>query len=100
MGRLEWSYAPRFLAIALKYPQDPVAIDALGGLVASQFTPPEADQAAEILIRDHLESDKLIPIYYQLVHIVVPGSVVGRRAAPPRRRGKGPDARRSRPGML
>jgi len=66
LGRLDWSYAGRFLAIARKYPRDPIAIDALGGLVASRFTPPEAEQAAEILIRDHLESDKLIPIFGQL----------------------------------
>ena len=72
LGRLEWSYAPRFLALARKYPADPVAIDALGGLVANQFTPPEAEHAAEILIRDHLESDKLIPIYHQLVTNLFP----------------------------
>jgi RNA polymerase sigma factor (sigma-70 family) len=72
LGRLDWSYAPRFLALARKYPGDPVAIDALGGLVASQFTPPEANEAAEILIRDHLKSDKLIPIYHQLVTTLYP----------------------------
>ena len=65
-GRLEWSFAGRFLEIARKYPQDPVAIDALGGLVAGRFTPPEADQAADILIRDHLKSGKLLPVYRQL----------------------------------
>ena len=66
IGRLEWSYAGRFLEIARKYPQDPVAIDAMAGLVAARFTPPEAEQAAEILIRDHLKSDKLLPVYRQL----------------------------------
>jgi hypothetical protein len=66
LGRLDWSYAPRFLAIARQYPNDPLAIDALGGLVASRFTPPEAEQAAEILIRDHLRSEKLIPLYRQI----------------------------------
>jgi RNA polymerase sigma factor (sigma-70 family) len=63
LGRVEWSYAGRFLAIARKYRDDPVAIDALGGLVANRFTPPEAAEAAEILIRDHVKSDKLIPLY-------------------------------------
>ena len=67
LGRLEWSYAPRFLELARKYPRDPIAIDALGGLVANTFTPPEANEAADILIRDHLTSDKMIPIVYQLV---------------------------------
>ena len=65
-GRLEWSYAERFLDLARKYLRDPVAIDALGGLVAARFCPPEAEQAAEILIRDHLKTDGLLSIYRQL----------------------------------
>ena len=51
LGRLEWSYAGRFLTLARKYQHDAVAIDALGGLVANRFTPPEAAEAAEILIQ-------------------------------------------------
>ena len=72
LGRLEWSFASRFLELALKYPNDPGAVDALGGLVANTFTPPEANQAADILIRDHLASDKMIPIFYQLVQTLIP----------------------------
>ncbi len=72
LGRLDWSYAPRFLALVRKYPGEPIAIDALGGLVASRFTPPEADEAAEILIRDHLNSDKMIAIYHQLMPSLSP----------------------------
>ncbi len=95
LGRLEWSYAPRFLALARKYPADPVAIDALGGLVASQFTPPEAEQAAEILIRDHLESDKLIAIYHQLVTSLfpAPSSAAERLLRAAAEKGPTPDAR-------
>ncbi len=69
----------RFLALARKYPQDPVAIDALGGLVASRFTPPEAEQAAEILIRDHIKNDKLIPLYRQLGRHLQPWSTAAER---------------------
>jgi RNA polymerase sigma factor (sigma-70 family) len=72
LGRLEWSNAPRFLEIARKYPRDPAAIDALGGLVANTFTPPEANEAADILIRDHLGSEKMMPIYDQLVVTLYP----------------------------
>jgi thiol-disulfide isomerase/thioredoxin len=49
LGRLEWSYAGRFLALARKNPRAPTAIDALGGLVANRFTPPEAALAAGTL---------------------------------------------------
>ncbi len=66
LARLDWKNAPRFLEIARKNPRDPVAIDALGWLVANDFTPPESQQAADILIRDHLASEKMIPIYRRL----------------------------------
>ena len=72
VGRLEWSFAPRFLQLAKKYPREPVAVDALAGLVANPFTPPESNPAADILIRDHLSSEQLIPILYQLVTTLNP----------------------------
>ncbi len=62
-----------------KYPGEPVAIDALGGLVANRFTPPEAEQAAEILIRDHIKSDKLISLYRQLGRSSSPWSTAAER---------------------
>ena len=99
LARLDWDYAPRFLEIARKYPRDPVAIDALGWLVANASHPPESQQAADILIRDHLASDEMIPIYRQLAHHAEPRPVVGGRTAPPRRRGEGPDGRGARPGL-
>ena len=40
--------------------------------MASRFTPPEADEAADILIRDHLKSNKLIAIYQQLIPTMFP----------------------------
>ncbi len=66
LGQLEWSFAPRFLQIALRYPRDDVAIDALGWLVASNFTPPEAQTAADILIRDHLAGERMTSVLGQL----------------------------------
>ena len=98
LGRLEWSYASRFLALAQKYPGEPVAIDALGGLVANRFNPPEAEQAAEILIRDHIKSDRLISLYRQLGRSSSP-LVHRSRSDSARRRGIRPDARRPRRGM-
>src|SRR5262249_9747804 len=65
LGRLDRDYAPRFLELAREYPNDPVAIDALGWLVTNEFTPPESHPAAEILIRDHLASNRMIAIYRQ-----------------------------------
>jgi RNA polymerase sigma factor (sigma-70 family) len=80
LGLLDWTYAPRFLALARKYPGDPVAIDALGWLVSSNFTPPESEQAADILIHDHLASAKMIAIYRQLALTLnpAPGSAAER----------------------
>jgi RNA polymerase sigma factor (sigma-70 family) len=79
-GRLDWSYAPRFLEIARKYPGDPaVAIDALAALVTGRFTPPEAEQAADILIRDHLKHDRMIPVYRELGVSLAAWSKAGER---------------------
>jgi hypothetical protein len=72
LGRLNWDYAPRFLELARKYPDDPAAVDALGWLVANEFTPPESQQAADILIRDHLASEQMIPIYRRLANRLDP----------------------------
>ncbi len=66
MARLDWDYAPRFLELAREHPEDPVAIDALSWLVANPFDPPGSQAAAEVLIRDHLASDRMIGIYRQL----------------------------------
>ncbi len=71
--RLDRDYAPRFLELARRHPDDPVALDALAWLVASPYDPPESHQAAEILIRDHLASDRMIDIYRQLAIRLDPG---------------------------
>jgi thiol-disulfide isomerase/thioredoxin len=78
-GPLEWSYAGRFLAFARKHAGDDTSIDALGHLVAARFTPPEAETAADILIRDYLQSDKLFPIYRRLASADAAWSTAGER---------------------
>jgi len=50
-------FAPKFLALAEKHPEDPVAVDALVWVFTNQF-----GKALAILLRDHVTSDKLGPI--------------------------------------
>ena len=52
-------YAGRFLELAQKYPQDPVAVDALIWVANSPRFGAEVDQAMGILLKDHLQSEKL-----------------------------------------
>ena len=65
-GRLEWTFAGRFLEFAREHPREPVTVDALAAVVTSRFTPPQAQEATDILIRDYLKSDTLRPVYRQL----------------------------------
>jgi hypothetical protein len=55
--------APKFLALAEKYPKDPVALDALLWVVTDQFGGQSGGEprskALEILTRDHIDSNKL-----------------------------------------
>lgn len=55
----------RFLELARKYPNDPVAFDALVFLVTTVGCP-ESSQAVEILIRDHIRNEKLGPVCLRL----------------------------------
>jgi len=52
-------YAARFLKIAEENPKDPAAADALVWVCSRVFSGPEPARAADILMRDHLQSDKL-----------------------------------------
>jgi hypothetical protein len=58
--------APRFLELAEKYPQDPVAFDALSWIVVNCVrTPaqiPARAKAVAILSQDHVRSEKLGPV--------------------------------------
>ncbi len=52
-------YAGRFLELAQKNPQDPAAVDALIWLVTSVRLGEEVEKAMGILMKDHLQSEKL-----------------------------------------
>lgn len=66
LARVEAEFAARFLDFAAKVPNDPMTVDALGGVLVNRFTPRESERAAEILIRSHLQSKGIVPIYRQL----------------------------------
>jgi hypothetical protein len=61
--------APKFLALAEKYPKDPVAVDALVWVVSGSAGPaggkPRA-RAIELLSRDHVQSEKLTRVCQSL----------------------------------
>ncbi|HEY7327265.1 MAG TPA: hypothetical protein VH592_06490 [Gemmataceae bacterium] len=63
--------APKFLELAEKNPKDPVAVDALIWVVTHTDTTGEdspRDKALNILLRDHVKSDKLVPICQNLIY--------------------------------
>jgi RNA polymerase sigma factor (sigma-70 family) len=65
-ARLESAFAVRLLAMAQKHAGDQVAFDALAAVAVNQLTPRESMQAAEILIRDHLQREGMTRIYREL----------------------------------
>jgi AhpC/TSA family len=69
---------PKFLALAEKYPQDPVALDALIWVMTDNFGAREGKdliiaKAIGILLRDHIKSDKLGRVCEQLGEEYIPG---------------------------
>ena len=52
-------FAPRVLALAEKYPDDPIAVDALIWVVSRRIFGPESKKALGILARDHSRSGRL-----------------------------------------
>jgi hypothetical protein len=64
--------APRFLVLAERYPQDPVAFDALTWIVVncvrSPAHIPARTKAVAILSQDHARSDKLGPLCQSLAN--------------------------------
>ncbi len=53
------AFAGRFMAIAEKNPQDPVAVDALIWVATFGYQSPEAGKALDLLAQSHAASDKL-----------------------------------------
>jgi len=64
--------APKFLELAEKYPTDPVAVDALSWVVSNGNGGRDADspraKAIAILLRDHLQSEKLASVCQTLAN--------------------------------
>jgi hypothetical protein len=61
-------YAKRFMELAEKNPKDPAAIDALVWVATSAGYTPQAGKAIDLLIQDHIQSDKLGPVCQSLVY--------------------------------
>jgi hypothetical protein len=67
-----YEMAPKFLALAEKYPNDPIALDALTQAIWQVNTTPwpvemvgedpARPKAFEIILRDHIRSDALVPL--------------------------------------
>ncbi len=63
-------FAPRFLEVAEKNPQDPAAVDALIWIVQSQVDTSDPKgpraKALKILFRDHVQNEKMVKVCYRL----------------------------------
>jgi hypothetical protein len=63
-------FTPKFLELAEKNPKDPIALDALLWVMEDDFGPAGAKdgkaKAIDIIIRDHIESDRLGPMCQSL----------------------------------
>ena len=62
------AYLRRFLELAQKHPKDPVAFDALAWVVTNDRYGEKINETLEILLRDHVESEKLGPVAQALVY--------------------------------
>ncbi len=66
LAHVQSAYARRFLALAEKHAGDPVAVDALIHVATNEFTPGDSEQAADLLIRDHVAHEELRSLYAEL----------------------------------
>lgn len=62
------AYSGRFLELARKHPQDPVAFDALVWVVTNDRYGAQINETLEILLRHHVENEKLGPVAQALVY--------------------------------
>ena len=62
------AYAVRLLGLAKAHPTDPVAVDALVWIVTQARFGPENDEAMDILVKNHVQSEKLGPLCLMLVY--------------------------------
>jgi len=62
------NYSPRFLELARKHPKDPVAFDALVWVVTNDRYGQHVNDTLEVLLRDHIENEKLGQVAQALVY--------------------------------
>jgi tetratricopeptide (TPR) repeat protein len=62
------TYSRRFLELARKYPKEPVAFDALAWVVSNDRYGEQINETLEILLRDHIENEKLGQVAQALVY--------------------------------
>ncbi len=55
-------YAGRFLKLAQEHPDDPTALDALAWVVRNVGGGPDRQKALDLLVKDHLKSEKLADV--------------------------------------
>lgn len=68
-------YASQFLGLARRHPRDPAALDALTWVVMPRdWEVPQADQAIELLGKDHAGSERLGPVCLLLVYSPAKGA--------------------------
>jgi peroxiredoxin len=67
-GEIARRHADEFLSIATSHPEDPAAIDALSFVVLSAPLSPQGEKAAELLARDHIQSERLSATCWKLVY--------------------------------
>lgn len=62
------TYSPRFLDLARKYPKDAVAFNALVWVVTNDRYGQHVNDTLEVLLRDHIENEKLGEVAQALVY--------------------------------
>lgn len=66
-------YSPRFLDLAKKAPEDPVAIDSLIWIAQNAGFGPVGDEAVGMLVKDHIENAKIGSLFQTQVYSLSPG---------------------------
>jgi len=68
------TFAGRFLDLARENPDDPAAVDALVWIVQNNQSGKAVDEAVDRLVKDHLQSPKMVQVCQSLVYSASPGA--------------------------
>lgn len=76
MSTIGVGYTPRFMQLAKKHPNDPVAVDALSWIItgAARFGGQGANEALQLLADNHIKNEKLATICERLRASTLPGA--------------------------